>query len=295
VKTSHVRVLTMGAMALAVAALAAAPTAASGSATAVTMTGGASPTAQPDVDRSGASLHLGFSVAYDNFATSQSLREVVLHLDNDFAFDATGLTACPLASIQGKFHDQAVAACPNSIVGSGTAAVNGGAITAVLDAFHGGGSLVYLNLDIGPGATSLTLVGTFGASSRGGDFGTQFDVTDIPNTPGLVFTQFDVNFPNQEHSAGHHYVSARCEADHAWEFAGDFDFYDASTFTAAATTPCQSAQPTGNRAAALKRCKSKHRKALQTRRRHDTLSKSVKKRLRTQFKACKKKAEKLPV
>jgi hypothetical protein len=293
---SHARVLAMGAIVLLMAALVGAPAAASASATAVTMTGSASPTAQPQVDRSGAALALGFSAFYDNFATSQQLREAVFHLDNDFAFDATGLPACPLSSIEGKFHNQAVAACSASIVGSGTASVNDGDITAVLDAFHGGGAFVYVQMDVGPGATVLTLIGTLGASTRGGDFGTQLDLTNIPNTPGLVFTQFDLNFRNQEQSPGHHYVSARCEPDKAWEFAGDFEFYDTSTFMAATNEPCQPVSgPTGRRAAALKRCKKRYTKALQKKRTHDALTKQVKKHLRTKFKKCKKTAEKLPV
>jgi hypothetical protein len=274
------RALVLCAVALSVAALAWAPTAASAAATGVTLTASASPTTQSAVDRGGVNLDLGFSASYDNFATSQSLREAVFHLDDDFAFDATGLTTCPLPSIQGKFHDQAVAACPNSIVGSGTVEVNGGAITGVVDAFHGGGTLVYLQVDVGPGDVNLTLIGTLGASTRGGDFGTQLDLTNIPNTPGLVFTQFDLSFPNQEPSPGHHYVSARCEADQVWDFASDFEFYDSSTFMASTTTPCQSVRPTGQRAAALRKCKKKAKKKDWT-----------KKKLRK----CKKNARELPV
>jgi hypothetical protein len=257
------RVLVLGAVALSAAALTWTAAPASAAPTGVTITGAASPTAQSALTASGVSLNLGFSASYDNFDTSQQLHEFVFHLDNDFAFDGTGLTPCPLSSIQGKFHSQAVAACPNSIVGSGSAAVNDGAIIAIVDAFYGGGGVIYLQMDIGPGATSMTLTGTLAGSTRGGDFGTQLGVGSIPNTPGLVFTQFDLNFPNRESAPGHHFIAARCDADGSWEFAGAFRFYDGSTFTASATRPCQSvpAGRTGKRARALTKCKKKRGRA----------------------------------
>jgi hypothetical protein len=290
----HLRLFVMGALALSAAALAWAPATASAIPTGVTMTASASPATQSAVNRSGVSLFLGFSAAYDDFSTSEQLQEAVFHLDNDFTFDGTGLTSCQRSSIEGKFHNQAVAACPNSIVGSGTAAVNDGAISAVLDAFYGGGTLVYVQADIGPGATNMTITGTVGNSTRGGDFGTQLDLSGIPNSPGLVFTQFNLSFPDREPSPGHHYISARCEADQAWDFAGVFRFYDLSTFMASARQACTSV-PTGERAKALKRCERKHRKALKRKREHDALTKPVKKHLRKQLRKCRAKAKKLPV
>jgi hypothetical protein len=262
-KNRRCRALVLGAVAISTVALTWTPAPASGAPTGVTITGAASPTTQSALTASGVSLNLGFSASYDDFDTSQQLQQFVFHLDNDFAFDGTGLTPCPLSSIQGKFHSQAIAACPNSIVGSGSTAVNGGAITAIVDVFYGGGAVIYLQLDIGPGATSMTLTGMLGGSTRGGDFGTQLDVSNIPNTPGLVFTRFDLNFPNRESAPGHHFVAARCDTDASWEFAGDFRFYGAYTFTAAATRPCQSvpAGRTGKRARALKKCKKKRGKA----------------------------------
>jgi hypothetical protein len=248
------------------------------------MTASAAPTGQSPSVFSGASLNLGWSTAYDEspIAFFPSLREAVLHLDNDFAFDTTGLAQCQLSSIQGKFHAQAVAACPNAVVGSGSAIINAGAVTGIIDVFNGapsGGSpFVYVNFDIASGATTLTMPGTFSPSSRGGDFGTQLDLATFPNTPGLAFTQINLSFANREPSPGHHFVSARCEADQHWEFAGDFTFYSGLPTTASTSQPC-TATPTGARAKALRKCRK------------------VKKRTKEQKRArrrCMKRAKKLP-
>ena len=52
---------------------------------------------------------------------------------------------------------------------------------------------------------------------------------------------------------------------------------------------------TGQRAAALKKCKKKHKKAVEKKKPHDALTQSVKKKLNKQFKRCKKQANLLPV
>jgi hypothetical protein len=53
--------------------------------------------------------------------------------------------------------------------------------------------------------------------------------------------------------------------------------------------------PTGQRAAALNKCKKKHKNALRKKRKHDALTKPVKKNLNKKFKKCKRKANRLPV
>jgi hypothetical protein len=55
------------------------------------------------------------------------------------------------------------------------------------------------------------------------------------------------------------------------------------------------AGPTGQRAAALNKCKRKHKNALKNKRKHDALTKPVKKNLNKKFKKCKRKANQLPV
>ena len=54
-------------------------------------------------------------------------------------------------------------------------------------------------------------------------------------------------------------------------------------------------QPTGGRGAALKRCKKKHKKALNKKRKHHALTKRVKKQLGKKLRKCKHRANQLPV
>jgi len=55
------------------------------------------------------------------------------------------------------------------------------------------------------------------------------------------------------------------------------------------------AGPTGQRAAALKKCKKKHKSAVQKKKAQDALTQPVKKGLNKKFKKCKRKANQLPV
>jgi hypothetical protein len=259
---------------------------------AATVSGNASPGSQSASTFGAVALNLGWSTIYDDSTFQPALKDAVLHLDNDFVFNTTGFAQCQLASIQNKPHAQAVAACPNSIVGSGSAIVNNGAdFTVLLDVFNGsppGSSpFVYVNFDVNNGTVNFTVPGTFSPSVRGEDFGTQIDIGDFPNLVGIAFTQVSLSFPNQAPSYGPPFVSARCQSDQSWEFGGDFSFYDPVTLGASTSSPCVSvpapAPPattgTGKQAKALKKCKKKYKKN------HD----------KKKFKKCKKKANLLPV
>jgi hypothetical protein len=245
-----------------------------------TVSGSANPASQHASASSPASLDLSMTETYDD-SFSPSLQNAVFHLDNDFTFDTTGFTQCQQAAIQFKFHAAAVAACPNSVVGSGTFQVNDGAVQGIIDIFSGGPPggtpLLYLNFDVGPSATSFVVPANFGPSSRGGDFGTQMAVGTFPNTPGLGFTRMDLHFPNPA-SAGSHLVNARCQADQRWDLAADFSYYMGAVGAASGSSSCSSipdaATKTGKRAAALKKCKKKRSKKARSK--------------------CRKKAKKLP-
>jgi hypothetical protein len=247
--------------------------------TSQSMSASGTPAAQSISANGGVNLDLSWSTGYDS-TFEPALNRAVLHLDNDFGFDTTGFAQCQLASIQFKFHAQAVAACPGGVVGSGTASINNSAIKGIVDVFNGpppgGYPFVYLNFDIGPGATSFTVPGTFSPSARGGDFGTQIDIGTFPDSPGLGFTQVSLKFPNQERVPGHPFVSARCESDHLWEFSGEFTYYGGAMTGASATTPCGSF-PTGERAKALRKCKKIKRKTKKQKRARHRCSKRAKK------------------
>ena len=70
------------------------------------------------------------------------------------------IPACPLSAIEGKFTAAAQTACPQSITGGGSVEVNDGAIGGTVTFFSGGPKTIYVQTDIGPGATSLTIIGT---------------------------------------------------------------------------------------------------------------------------------------
>jgi len=145
-----------------------------------------SPAKQSKKNFGGASLHAIIDTTFDNFATSQSPRQTVFTIDPNIKFTNGNVPVCPLNQIQGKFTAQAQASCPQSIVGNGSVQVNGGAIVGTVTIFAGGPNTMYVQTDIGPGATSLTIIGALG--------GRQLVFSNIPNTPGLVLSKFDVSF-----------------------------------------------------------------------------------------------------
>ena len=124
-------------------------------------------------------------------------------IDPNMKFVSGNIPACPLSAIQGKFTAQAQAACPQSITGQGSVEVNNGAITGNVTFFSGGPTTIYVQTDIGPGATSLTIIGTI--------TGKTLTFSNIPNTPGLVLTKFDTTFNKRKSGKKSFYVMARCK------------------------------------------------------------------------------------
>ena len=98
-------------------------------------------------------------------------KEVVIHFDDDIAFDPSGLATCDLSSIQGMSTADAIAACPDAQVGSGTATATTGASTIpfVVTAFNAapsaGNPQILFAVD---GAVRLTLVGNLTSSLHAG-------------------------------------------------------------------------------------------------------------------------------
>ncbi len=85
-----------------------------------------------------------------------------------------------------------------------------------------------------------------------------------------------------------------CDRDGLGDETQDPDISSCTPAAAPAPAPAL-ALATGQQAAALKRCKKKHKKALKKKRAHGELTKPVRKHLRKKFKTCKKKASRLPV
>ncbi len=173
----------------------------------------------------GVSLHNIISTTITDPATTQSPKQTVFTIDPNVKFVAGNIPACPLSAIQGKFDAQARAACPQSITGQGTVEVNNGAIKGNVTFFSGGPSTIYVQTDIGPGATTLTIIGQIQ--------GKILTFSNIPNTPGLVLTKFDTTFNKRKTGKKTWYVMARCKKG-KWKTSETTTFYSGEVFTAAA-------------------------------------------------------------
>jgi hypothetical protein len=178
----------------------------------------------------GVSLHNIIATTFDNFATSQSPKQTVFTIDPNVKFVNGNIPACPLSSIQGKFTAQAQAACPQSITGGGSVQVNGGAIGGTVTFFSGGPSTIYVQTDIGPGATSLTIIGTIA--------GKTLTFSNIPNTPGLVLSNFDTTFNKRKTGKKTFYVMARCKKK-KWSTRETTTFYSGEVLSASSSQKCK--------------------------------------------------------
>jgi hypothetical protein len=182
----------------------------------------------------GVSQHTIISTVYDNFTTSQSPRQTVFTIPSAIKFVTGNVPPCPLSAVQGKFTAQAQAACPQSITGGGNVEVNGGAIGGTVTFFSGGPSTIYVQTDIGPGATSLTIIGTLA--------GKTLTFNNIPNTPGLVLTKFDTTFNKRKTGKKTWYVMGRCpkKVNSTTETT---TFYSGEVLSATAGQKCKQTKP----------------------------------------------------
>lgn len=189
-----------------------------------------SPKKQSKKTFGGVSLRNIISTNFDNFTTSQSPRQTVFTVDPNIKFVNGNVPACQLSQIQGLFTAQAQAACPRSIVGHGSVQVNGGAIGGTVTIFAGGPNTMYIQTDIGPSATSLTIVGTLA--------GRRLTFSNIPNTPGLVLSKFDTTFNKRKTGGKNFYVMARCKKG-KWKNSEATTFYSGETLSASAKQKCK--------------------------------------------------------
>jgi hypothetical protein len=193
-----------------------------------------SPAKQSKSTFGGVSLHNVIDTTFDSFATSQSPRQTIFTVDPNIKFVNGNVPVCPLSQIQGKFTAQAQAACPQSIVGGGSVQVNGGAIAGTVTIFGGGATTMFIQTDIGPGATTLTIIGRLAGRS--------LTFSNIPNTPGLVLSKFDTTFnkrkTGKQKSGATYYVMARCKKK-KWTNSESTSFYSGQTLSASSTQKCK--------------------------------------------------------
>jgi hypothetical protein len=180
----------------------------------------------------GVSLHNIISTTIDNPATTQSPRQTVFTIDPNVKFVNGNIPVCPLSAIQGKFDAQARAACPQSITGQGTVEVNNGAIRGIVTFFSGGPNTIYVQTDVGPGATTLTIIGQIQ--------GKTLTFSNIPNTPGLVLTKFDTTFNKRKTGKKTFYVMARCKSKkRTWSTTETTTFYSGEVLSASSSGKCK--------------------------------------------------------
>lgn len=207
---------------------------ASGAPTSQTLQATIAPAKQSKKTFGAASLHAVIDTAFDNFPTSQSPRQTIFTIDPNIKFVNGNVPVCPLTQIQGKFTAQAQAACPQSIVGGGSVQVNGGAIGGTVTIFGGGPTTMFVQTDIGPAATSLTIIGRLAGRS--------LTFSNIPNTPGLVLSKFDVTFnkrkTGKKKGTPTYYVMARCKKK-KWANSESTNFYSGETLSASASQKCK--------------------------------------------------------
>jgi hypothetical protein len=178
----------------------------------------------------GVSLHNIISTNYDTFVGSHSPKTTTFTIDPNVKFVNGNVPACPLSSVQGKFDAQARASCPQSITGQGTVQVNGGAIGGNVTFFSGGPSTIYVQTDIGPGATTLTIIGTI--------TGHILTFSNIPDTVGLDLTKFDTTFNKRKTGKSSYYVMARCKKG-KWATTESTNFYSGQTLSASSSMKCK--------------------------------------------------------
>jgi hypothetical protein len=189
-----------------------------------------SPAKQDKKQYGGVSLHNIISTTIDNPATTQSPKTTVFTIPKDVKYVSGNIPACPLSAIQGKFDAQARAACPQSITGQGTVEVNNGAVKGLVTFFTGGPNTIYVQTDIGPGATTLTIIGTIS--------GKTLAFSNIPNTPGLILTKFDTTFNKRKSGKKTFYVEARCSKK-KWSTTETTTFYSGEVFSASSSQKCK--------------------------------------------------------
>jgi hypothetical protein len=172
--------------------------------------------------------------------------QTVLAFDSDFRFDPGKIPQCNVVSLVGKDSAGAKAACPNSIVGQGSAVIKealGGNLSAVVTAFNGvrsgGNPIILLHLDIQGSTTKPILTGTLRSNTL---------TVQVPVTPAAAITHIDttinqvVSKKKKNKRTGKttrfYYVSAKCSDGH-WQHTETTTFTDGTTKSASFSQPCK--------------------------------------------------------
>jgi hypothetical protein len=158
--------------------------------------------------------------------------QTVLTYPRDLKFVPGNLPECPLNLINNKPVATARAACPGSIVGQGSAIINGGALTGVVTAFGGLRSppTIYLHTSINNDALDPVLTGVLNMT-------TNTLTVSIPNT-GTAITHFDTTINRVKTGKKTFFIMARCSKK-KWVNSETTHFLNGTSITASSTQTCK--------------------------------------------------------
>jgi hypothetical protein len=164
--------------------------------------------------------------------------QTVLTFSKDIKFTPGNIPQCNLSAINTVPQSSADAQCGASTVGSGSAIINGGALTGKVAAYNGqpvGGSpTIGLHTDIflpsGAYSFSTTLTGVLNTSAN-------TLTVNIPPT-GTAITHFETTITKKKSGKKTYYVMARCKKK-KWTNSETTTFNDGSSTTATSTQKCK--------------------------------------------------------
>jgi hypothetical protein len=162
----------------------------------------------------------------------------ILTFSKDIKFTPGNLPQCQLSQVNNQKKATAQANCGSSIVGTGSAGINGGALIGTVTAFNGAKSganpTIYLHTAIttpsGAEVLDPTLVGVLNTKAN------TLSVT-VPPT-GTSITHFDVTIPKKKTGKKSFYVTARCRKG-KWISTDTTTFSDGSTKTGTSKQKCK--------------------------------------------------------
>src|SRR5215211_8161946 len=183
-----------------------------------------------------ASLRNITDTTYDNFVGSPTSREAFFTFSKDVKFVPGNLPACPQATLTTATTSAAVqSACGASVVGQGSALVNGGtgAFTAPnpVVLVSGGPTTLYIWVRVG-GALTQVLNGQWNFNAH------TLDVTGLPNTPGNALTLFDTTMNKKKTGKSTFYVMARCGKKKKWTTSETVTFHNGQQLSSTSTQRC---------------------------------------------------------
>jgi hypothetical protein len=163
--------------------------------------------------------------------------QTIVTFSRDLRFTPGNIADCNLSSISTVPEASAQAACGASRIGSGSATINGGALTGKVAAYNGvpsgGRPTIGLHTDIFSGgvyAFSTTLTGVLNTS-------TNALTVAIPPT-GTSITHFETTITKKKSGKKSFYVMARCKKK-KWATSETTAFTGGPTLTASSVQRCK--------------------------------------------------------